>query len=355
MKCRNCGKRIKKQELFCNSCGYYNGDSTAISWDDERDLLAEEKKENQKKEEKTIEKKEEQEEFAYENEDLLEDFIGEDYKTIKNKKFNIWAFLLSWIYFIYRKLFITGSIGLLLTALVLLFIRNFLIVFLIISMIACGFAFNPVYIVIAKKKIEKMIEDNPEEDRYTLSNLAMEKGRVSLILALVFYVIFLVIIFFAMVPFNINRTHNTNYWKENSENQANCISLIKTAYNAIEEESDLGDVSEAACKVVKTTEKNYEIYLKTVKDNKFIYSYYKTENNYLKFVNNTERYNELEKNNANGTITEVDKELYNTIKIIESNYQDIFNQSKKEVDLIVEKKNTSERTNYIFSREEIIR
>ena len=38
-------KKNKKQELFCNSCGYYNGDSTAVSWDNEADLLAEENKE----------------------------------------------------------------------------------------------------------------------------------------------------------------------------------------------------------------------------------------------------------------------------------------------------------------------
>ncbi len=351
MKCKNCGKRIKKQELFCHSCGYYNGDSTNVSWDNEADLLAEDKKEEQKPKEKN----EESEEFAYENEDLLEAFIGDDYKAIKNSKFNIWAFLLSWVYFIYRKLLIIGSVGLLIAGLIIVFIRSLLIVYLIISMIACGFAFNPIYINIAKKKIEKMINDNPDEDRYTLSNLAMEKGGESIIYALVFYAIFLIIIFFALVPFNINKNHNTNYWKENSENQANCISLIKTAYNTIEEENDLGDITEAACKVEKTTEKNYEVYLKTVKDDNTIYSYYKTENKYLRFINNTERYIELEKSNANGTITEADKELYNIIKSIESNYQDIFNQSKKEVQLIADKENTSERTNYIFTREEIIR
>ena len=351
MKCKNCGKRIKKQELFCHSCGYYNGDSTNVSWDNEADLFAEDKKEEQE----PTEKNEESEEFAYENEDLLEAFIGDDYKAIKNSKFNIWAFLLSWVYFIYRKLLIIGSVGLLIAGLIIVFIRSLLIVYLIISMIACGFAFNPIYINIAKKKIEKMINDNPDEDRYTLSNLAMEKGGESIIYALVFYAIFLIIIFFALVPFNINKNHNTNYWKENSENQANCISLIKTAYNTIEEEADLGDITEAACKVEKTTEKNYEVYLKTVKDDNTIYSYYKTENKYLRFINNTERYIELEKSNANGTITEADKELYNIIKSIESNYQDIFNQSKKEVQLIADKENTSERTNYIFTREEIIR
>lgn len=351
MKCKNCGKRIKKQELFCHSCGYYNGDSTNVSWDNEADLFAEDKKEEQE----PTEKNEESEEFAYENEDLLEAFIGDDYKTIKNSKFNIWAFLLSWVYFIYRKLLIIGSVGLLIAGLIIVFIRSLLIVYLIISMIACGFAFNPIYINIAKKKIEKMINDNPDEDRYTLANLAMEKGGESIIYALIFYAIFLIIIFFALVPFNINKNHNTNYWKENSENQANCISLIKTAYNTIEEETDLGDITEAACKVEKTTEKNYEVYLKTVKDDNTIYSYYKTENKYLRFINNTERYIELEKSNANGTITEADKELYNIIKSIESNYQDIFNQSKKEVQLIADKENTSERTNYIFTREEIIR
>ena len=86
MKCKNCGKRIKKQELFCPSCGYYNGDATAVSWDDDQDLLAEEikeemplKEEKENPNEDNNEKEENiKEEFVYENEDLLEDFIGED-------------------------------------------------------------------------------------------------------------------------------------------------------------------------------------------------------------------------------------------------------------------------------------
>ena len=173
MKCKNCGKRIKKNELFCSSCGYYNGDATAVSWDEEADLLEEEKEKEQRVEEqiekveekeeiyipekekkrKKLKKEKEEEEFVYENEDLLEDFIGEDYKTIKTKPFNIWACLLSWVYFVYRKLFIIGGIGLLLTALIIIFLRKLLIVYMILVMIGCGFAFNPIYIIIAKKKI----------------------------------------------------------------------------------------------------------------------------------------------------------------------------------------------------------
>ena len=43
MKCKNCGKRIRKKELFCNSCGFYNGDSNNISWNDGGDLLRDDK------------------------------------------------------------------------------------------------------------------------------------------------------------------------------------------------------------------------------------------------------------------------------------------------------------------------
>ncbi len=363
MKCKNCGKRIKKQELFCPSCGYYNGDATAVSWDDDQDLLAEEikeemplKEENENPKEENNEKEENiEEEFVYENEDLLEDFIGEDYKSIKKGVFNIWAFLLSWIYFLYRKTYIIGTIGIFITGLVVLFARSLLPVYIIICMIAGGFAFNPLYIMIAKRKIDKMINEDPDNDRYTLSNQAMEKGGVSLVSALLIYSVFLIIIFFLMIPFQYNKNHNANFWQENSENQANCISLIKTAYNNLEEEFDLGEISEAACKITKKPDKKYEIYLKTTKEDQFIYSYYQTENNYLRYYNNTEKFNELEMKNTNGTITPEEISIYNTIKDIESNYQDIYNQSNKEAKLIEEKKNITERTNYIFSREEIIR
>ena len=367
MKCKNCGKRLRSKEMFCSSCGFYNGNSNNVSWESEGNLLEEEQQEvkeenyeeikevnevKEVKEEKTSPK----EDFYYENEPLLESFIGEDYKSISKNIFNVWAFLLSWIYFIYRKLYIIGGIGLLLTLIIIVLLRNSLFfIYLGIAMIACGFAFNPIYIMIAKKKIEKLKEENQDTDNYTLSNMAMEKGGVNLLVALGSYLVFLIILFFILVPLRYNKDHNTNFWQENSENQATCISLIKTAYNNSDQEYDLGDITEAACKVIKTTGKEYEIYLKTVKDRQYIYSLYKTENNYLKYENNTELYNELLKKKTNGTITQEERELYDKISNIESDYQDIYNQSSKEAKLIKEKRNKSERTSFVFSKEEIIR
>lgn len=353
MKCKNCGKRIRKKELFCNSCGFYNGDSNNISWNDGGDLLRDDKTPVvEKKEEKVIVKEEKP---RYEDEDILEGYIGEDYKSISNSIFNIWAFLLSWVYFIYRKLYIIGYVGLFITLLMVIFLRRFLFIYLGVIMITSGFVFNPIYIMLAKTKIGIIKDQNQDSDRFTIINIAMEKGGTNLVIALISYLVFLVIVFFSVVSFSYNKNHNANFWQENSENQANCISIIKTAYNNLEEEYDLGSVSDAACKVLVSTTKEYEVYLRTIKDDKFIYSLYTTENNLLKYENNTERYNELETKKVNGTITPEENDLYNAIRNIESNYQDISIQSAKEEELIAKKQNKSERTNFIFSKEEIIR
>ena len=51
---------------------------------------------------------------------FLKAYIGEDYQKIRFKKFNILAALLNWAYVIYRKLYITGIIGLIITEIVVL-------------------------------------------------------------------------------------------------------------------------------------------------------------------------------------------------------------------------------------------
>jgi hypothetical protein len=357
MQCKNCGKRLKTKELFCPSCGYYNGDVNNVSWDNNIDLLKDDKTEqttdiiDRSNTTDTTQK----EEYSYEDEDLLEAFIGEDYKIIKKHTFNIWALFFGWVYFIYRKLYVIGTLGLALTLAVLMLFSKIFIFYLILVMFACGFIFNPVYIFIAKKKIEIIKLDNPDSDRYTLSNIAMSKGGVNLPVALIIYFVFMVVLFFMMITIYYNKDHNTKYWEENSENQATCINLIKIAYNNIEEEYNLGEISDAACKVYKTTSREYEVYLKTIKDNQYIYTMYKTENDYLKYENNTEQLNELEIKKTNSSLTAEEKNIYIVIKGIESNYQDIINKSKKEEELIKTKKNNSARTSFTFSKEEIIR
>ena len=127
---------MRKEERFCESCGYYNGEKDNSGWDDNYDdhnlfddYEVEEKEEgNEEFEEFNLKDSSgtKKNEFSYENEDLLEAFIGEDYKPIKKIPFNIFAFLLNWSYLLYRKLYITGILGLVVTGIIILFFPSIL-------------------------------------------------------------------------------------------------------------------------------------------------------------------------------------------------------------------------------------
>ena len=50
-----------------------------------------------------------------------------------------------------------------------------------------------------------------------------------------------------------------------------------------------------------------------------------------------------------------EQDLLNSLKQIENNYSDISKQSKLEDELIDKKKNKSEKLNFVFTQEEVIR
>ena len=221
MKCEKCGKKLRKNEKFCTVCGYYNDEKDDLSpdeWDDgDYDLLSEEQNNENGQEINTVENSEEKKTISYsfEKERDLEAYIGEDYKMIKKSPFNIYAFLLNWMYVLYRKLYITGIIGLSIALLIALFYTRFILYYLIGSMVILGFIFNPYYIFIIKQRIKRLEIKYEGSDAYTFTEICEEKGGVNGTIALIIYFIFLVIIFFCLVRVNYNKDHNTKFWKEN--------------------------------------------------------------------------------------------------------------------------------------------
>ena len=360
MRCEKCGKKLRRNEKFCTVCGYYNDDKKDVSpdeWDDgDYDLLEEEKQDETPQEEVNIGTIEEDKaiSYDYEEEKDVEAYIGEDYKIIKKSPFNIWAFLLNWMYVLYRKLYITGVIGLGIAVFITLFYTKYVIIYLVVSMVLLGFIFNPYYIFIIKNRIKRLESKYEGSDSFTFSQICAEKGGVNTYIALVIYFLFLVIIFFSLVRVSYNRSHNTKFWKENSENKANCNSFVKIANSDVEKE-EYGYVEEGLCKITNKTTKEYSIYIKTKKDNKIYYIYYETENQRLKYSNSTIYLEELLKKQKDKTITKEEEEKLSNIKNIESNYKTIVNNNKSEEELIKAKKNTKEKTNFVFSREEVIR
>lgn len=370
MKCKKCGKILKENEKFCTICGYYNVGVNDTSDSVEEDLMVDSSETNstdinsiisindgkKKKSFKIKNKKDTFNEtsFSYENESFLEAYIGEDYKQIKKWPFNIWAFLLNWMYLLYRKLYITGIIGLLITGIFIVFVRKYLIVFSIIIMILLGFLFNYYYVFIAKRKVEKILKRMEGTDNFTLLTIMKEEGGVNVPMALAIYAAFLLVLFFSLVSFNLNGTHNVKYWKENSENKANCAYLIKVAYSDLKKQN-IGEVKSAACKITKRTEKRYEVYIKALYENRNIYVYYANENNSLVYQDDTSELLNLELMQANTALTPEQSLRMTNLKNIELSYQNVFIKSKKENELINKKKNTSEKLNFIFDEEEIIR
>lgn len=385
MKCVKCGKRLKNNEKFCTYCGYYNDESESKNWTDtneEEDLLEENwyeedeiddddddtiiepvKKEKKKKEKKIKEKPKKEKEVKNikikednevydQNERYIEAYIGEDYRLIKKSPFNIWAFLLNWMYFLYRKLYITGIIGLVITALVAFFLTKYFLIYMIVTLLIIGFGFNFYYVFIIKRRVNKILIDYEGSDSFSLEKMCKEFGGVNITIALIIYFIFLVVIILSIVKPTFNTSHNGKFWKENSENEANCSSLIRLTFQ--EEKINYDKVEEAVCKINKN-KKNYELYLKTIKNKKTIYVYYETKDDYIVFKNNTEYLDLLNTKKANKTITDEEMKLLKEIKTIPSNYKNIYNKSIEEDKLIKNKTNREEKLNYIVSYQEIIR
>ena len=397
MKCAKCGKKLKSNEKFCTYCGYFNTDEEKekisieetededtfddnwydeeITSDDDDEVVLEPvkvektkvekpikiekekpvkvektRKEKPKKEKKIIKIKEDNEVYD-QNEKYIEAYIGEDYKLIKKSPFNIWAFLLNWMYFLYRKLYITGIIGLIITAGVAFFFTKYFLIYSIVTLVVLGIGFNPYYIFIVKRKVNKILNDYEGSDSFSLQEMCKEFGGVNVVMALIIYSIFLVAIVLSILKPSVDLNNNA-FFKENSENQANCNYLIKQIYQDIKERS--GKINEALCKVNKNSE-NYDIYFKAKKDSKVIYIYYATDKEYIVYKNSTEALEAFNKKKAENRISEEEEKNLNEMKMILSNYESIHKKAKEEDKLIEANKNKEEKLNYIFTHEEIIR
>ena len=292
----------------------------------------------------------------YEYENFLKAYIGEDYEKIRFKNFNLLACLLNWAYVIYRKLYITGIIGLLLTLLIILKLPQIAIIYAIIVMVGLGFGFNKYYIFISKQVIKNQQKKFEGSDDYSMEKILSRKGGVNVILTLILYLLFLIVLFYGMFHFTINKTHNTKFWEENTTNEASCISLTKIAYKDLPNVTEKGQIMESTCKVTTgDTNNEYSIYIKILDNTKVIYAYYQTEKSYLKYRGNTKLLGELEQKQANNTLSDVEKGMLVELKNIELTYNDIYEKSKEEKKLIEEKKNTKPRTDYFFTKEEITR
>ena len=296
------------------------------------------------------------EEYETKEDRYLEAYIGEDYEKITTKNFNIMAAILNWAYVIYRKLYITGIIGLIVTYFVIIKYQKFAIIYAIIVILLLGFGFNKYYILMSKLSINIQRKKFEGSDDYSMEKILSRKGGVNVIIALIVYTLFLAFLIYGIFHFTIYKDHNTKFFEENTNNEANCISLTKTSNNYLPNVEINGQIVESTCKVLTiNNNKEFAIYLKLLHENKIIYAYFQTENSYLQYKGTTKNIAEYETKYTSGTLTDEEKQVYNELKSIQLTYEDVYEKSKEEVRLIKEKKNTKERTDFMFTKEEITR
>lgn len=393
MLCKKCGKKLKPDEEFCSVCGYYNDpNDEAFSEEDDKsfddDYFDEIRDADDDDDENVghdeiddmvesnlingvnVPDNEELMEFTptseadpkqkltnFKDDRLVEAFTGEDYKWIIRRPFNLYAFFLSWIYFLYRKMYITGLIGLVITGIVYKFFPSFVIPYAIIVMVLSGFLFNPLYKLYASIRIRSIRKHNYGSDDFTIEQICQQKGGTSLILTLVIFFIFLVVMIRTYYSFSFNN-ENTKFWSENSENKANCTSMSKSSYRMLNEEEAAGVLEEAVCNVRRTNStKSYDIYLKITnpETNTFRIVFFRDDKDSVTIEGVGVNLELLQDKNRNGIISEEETQLLNRTLEIRNQYTKIHDASIDEDRLIKTKKNKSEKINYIIPKDEILR
>lgn len=428
MRCKNCGKRLRKNERFCTTCGYYNEESSEVNFRDDGDYdLLEDEEDNTMLEDDFPEDEDDgnfldvaldnkmatsiikndsldddsllhsslnntsassvishdngdedfldedfpqEEEYdssldselslkknkAYLNKEeaYFKSYTGEDYKIIGLKIFNIYAAIFNWIYFLYRKMYLIGILGLIATGFVIVSYRKYFIIYYVISSIVLGFLFNKVYQLVSMFKIKRLEKKYKGSDPYTMQTIMEEKGGVRVLPAILIYFVFIVIVVLNLFTFQFNKEHNTKYWKENSENRANCLSLIQQSRDELKTRVEVFSVVEASCRITKSTHSDYEIYMKSISSTTTSCIYqYEVKNGYLNYIDSTDGVLELEQKSVNKTISEEEEKSLLQKKDIQKTYNEIYEESKKEDQLIKEKKNTKEKKSFIFGEDEV--
>lgn len=376
MRCRNCGNEITNDSKYCTACGYFDdgleeelsdGYFESVEEIDEEDLkdknipeeeIEEEIDNNLIKTDHSSFYKNEKENYkssGFQNDRLMEAFVGEDYKWVIRRPINIYALLLSWIYFLYRKMYIMGIIGLTITGVIIRIYPNLLIYYVPIVMILSGLLFNPIYRLVAKIRINFIKKKSDNQDDYSLEQLCQKYGGVTVIKPLIIFLIFILIMIRTYYVFYINN-ENRKFWEENSQNKANCQSISSSYYKYIKEENIEGDLVDIVCSINKNgTKKEYNIYIKLQNNTNTKYLCVRNDNSSLIIEGAKGNLEQLQQKTLNRTITQEENAIYAKLNDIKNNYTKYYNESKEEDKLIKTRKNKSEKLNYIFEKDEIIR
>ena len=371
MRCKNCGAELKPGINYCIECGTYNDEDDIES--DGRSFekqeasiggffpdLKKEKKQKEKKEKKKPEKKEERfvpeevKDDIDEDDPYMQAFIGEDYKWVAQRPFNIYALLLSWVYFLYRKVYAIGIMGLVVTGAILVTYPIIMVPYIVLSMVFSGLFFNKIYLNRVESKVSKikiLYSDLSEEEKLLKCKKA---GGVNVILPLLIFAIFLIVLLSNYIHLDVGHKKSA-YWSENSDNQANCKSLGKRVYNSIYDYGVEGEIEELACEIVTTPDKTYNIYLKLQDGEKMKYVFFQTDRDgYFSIKANTELIEELDTLQKEYGLSQSNQEFLALSKELQKTYDSVKDEANYE-DALIEKSNDKKaKTHFIFTKDDIL-
>ncbi len=352
MECKKCGNTLRNGENFCTVCGYYNDWKAAreeekakldVDFDEEDDFFStEDKKEIIVEEDFPVE--------HIEVETLLPYYVGDDYDFLQQKKFNWNACLLNWVYFLYRRLYWQGIIGLILSSLAIVFLNFYSMIIFVIVCPILGYSFNSYYLKIAKRRVEKIQKKNPRFTQNALETECKKKGKPVVILTLLLYAIFLAGTVFGIVTYTKNNLGG-RYKKVNQENRLDCLNYLRTVYKDVERNPQYVYITEGTCSITNTTTTYYDIYLKGTESNHNVYFYYSTATGNMVLRETTEDKIEYDVKQKEGTITEEEKKILERLQEVENNYDKIYHLAEQSA----RKKDKEIARNFVFSREEIVR
>ncbi len=128
------------------------------------------------------------------DEKLLISFIGNNYDKIIQQKFSVPALFLSWIYTLYRRVYIPSIIGMIAIIILSLLPNPIYTIVVFIFAVVLGINFNKWYVAYAKKQVEKIKISNQTVNENELINICKKKGGTNFWLVILIYAIFAIVI-----------------------------------------------------------------------------------------------------------------------------------------------------------------
>lgn len=112
------------------------------------------------------------------NEKMLMAYIGNNYDRITNNKFSICSFFLNWIYVAYRKFYPLLAILIGIIMIIIILPDSLFTIIALITNIILGLFFNKWYVSYAKKRINKIKQDNANVTESELIDICKKKGGI---------------------------------------------------------------------------------------------------------------------------------------------------------------------------------